>query len=290
MVFYDESNAAVLAHELEGLSRPLLVGGGLGLYLKQRQLEESDETATLIAGELWPPNRATHDMDLFLPTEIIVSAQEMGAIRTALERLGYTPVVRHFQFEKQTSLGPVKIDLLTGGVPTGQLDKVKINPPRIRPAGGDGLHAYLTQEAIAIELEPVLHRLRGRRSDGTDSELDVWIPNSFTYLVMKLHAFRDRMDDKQKGYAAHHALDCLRIVAMLTKHEHDFVRAQVVRNGSAPAVRSAREVVDTAFADSHAPGVIRLKSALRDSGAATSDAAVDEFVAVLHELFARASH
>jgi hypothetical protein len=274
-----------LANELKDLPQPLMVGGGLGLYLRQRSLEESGRTGTVIAGEWWPPNRSTHDMDLFVPTEIIVSAEEMQAIRSALDRLGYAPVVRNFQFEKDTPLGPVKIDLLSGAVPAEQLDRVKIKLPRIRPADGGGLHAYLTPEAIAIEIEPCLHRLQGRRSDGTESELTVWVPNPFTYLLMKLHAFQDRLAGSAKGYAAHHALDCFRIIAMLNREEFGAVRALAEQYGSSDAVRTAREIIGGLFANDHSPGVIRLKTALRESGATVPDRAVHEFIAALRELF-----
>ena len=82
-----------LAHELPALPKPLLVGGGFGLYLKQRHLEETEGLDTLIAGERWPPARATEDVDLLLPTEVIISVAHMQAIRTALDTLGYRPDV-----------------------------------------------------------------------------------------------------------------------------------------------------------------------------------------------------
>lgn len=50
-----------LAAELPGLPQPMLVGGGFGLYLKQRHLEEQDRTDTLIPGERWAPARATEE-------------------------------------------------------------------------------------------------------------------------------------------------------------------------------------------------------------------------------------
>ncbi len=40
---------------------------------------------------------------------------------------------------------------------------------------------------------------------------------------MKLHAFRDRLDDPRKDLAQHHALALYRIVTMLTEDEFDGV-------------------------------------------------------------------
>ena len=74
-----------------------------GLYLKQRHMEEEQPPIeTLIPGELWPPARATQDVDLLLPTEVIVSLEYMRSIRAALDRLGYKPDVEFFQFSANT--------------------------------------------------------------------------------------------------------------------------------------------------------------------------------------------
>ena len=188
-----------LAHEVSDLPEPLLVGGGFGLYLKQRHLEEQKGIETLISGELWPPARATEDIDLLLPPEVIISVEHMKTIRAALDSLGYRPYAPNFQFVKDTDRGPVKIDLLTCDVPPEHTDKVKINPPRVRPHGDVKLHAYLTSEAIALGLSPFEMTLGGIRSDGTQSSLLIRIPNPFTYLLMKLHAFHDRMEDERKN-------------------------------------------------------------------------------------------
>ena len=101
-----------LSEELPEFPTPMLIGGGFGLYLKQRHMEEGQPPIeTLIPGELWPPARATQDVDLLLPTEVIVSLEYMRSIRAALDRLGYKPKpdVKFFQFSKQTPRGSVKI-------------------------------------------------------------------------------------------------------------------------------------------------------------------------------------
>ncbi len=56
------------------IARPefkLILGGGYGLYLKQLHLQSSQGARTLLPGELWPYPRATEDIDVFLPTEIL---------------------------------------------------------------------------------------------------------------------------------------------------------------------------------------------------------------------------
>jgi hypothetical protein len=276
-----------LAHELPEFPRPLLVGGGFGLYLKQRHLEDGGDERTLLPGELWPPARATEDVDLLLPTEVIVSVDHMRSIREALDRLGYEPEVNYFQFVKKASSGPVKVDLLTCDIPAELFDRVKIKSMRVRPTGDVQLHAYLTREALELWRSPSEFVLRGARSDGSADELRVFVPNAFTYLLMKLHAFRDRVNDERKNLASHHALDLYRIVAMMTRDEYELVQELARRHADTTAVREAADVIVERFGDDRSVGMIRLLTGAQDAGLSRADIRGDEFREVLGELFPR---
>ena len=49
-----------LSAELPELPTPMLIGGGFGLYLKQRSLEKDETSArTIFPGESWAPARTT---------------------------------------------------------------------------------------------------------------------------------------------------------------------------------------------------------------------------------------
>lgn len=274
-----------LTHELPELPQPLLIGGGFGLYLKQRCLEDRDAEQTLIDGQHWPPARATEDIDLFLPTEVIVSAKHTKAIRAALDKLSYEPLVDNFQFVRQTQRGPIRIDLLAGEIPDELRDQVQIKPPRVRPIGGSGLHAYLTEEAIALGISPFEMKLRGERSDNVSTEITVHIPNPFTYLLMKLHAFRDRVNDPRKNLAAHHALDAYRIVAMLTQVEYELVVRLANDRHASPILVNTRTIIKDYFADDRGKGTLRLRTGAKDSGLAVSAEHVEEFRSLLWDVF-----
>jgi len=130
-----------LASKLKGVVEPLTLGGGFGLYLKQRHLESQKDLRTLIPGELWPPARATEDIDLLLSTEVVVGVYEMRSMRQALDDLGFAPSVEFMQFEKQTPQGRVKVDLLTGPItPAERMAEARIKPPRVRPRQEVELH------------------------------------------------------------------------------------------------------------------------------------------------------
>lgn len=133
----------------------LILGGGFGLYLKQLHLQRQPDVRTLLPGDLWPYPRATEDLDVFLPTEVVVSLAEMKALRAVLDALGFTPVeeAKFLHFVKLWGdRGRVKIDMLTGPISEAAAKaKVRVTRPRVRPRGKVELHAYLTEEALDIE-------------------------------------------------------------------------------------------------------------------------------------------
>ena len=84
----------------------IFLGGGYGLYLKQIHLT-STQQRTFLPVEAWPRPRGTPDLDIFLPTEIVVDLKHMTRFREILDGLGYKPVptARFMHFEKQVSQG-----------------------------------------------------------------------------------------------------------------------------------------------------------------------------------------
>lgn len=57
-----------------------ILGGGFGLYVKQIHLQQTT-VRTLFTGDLWPSPRATEDLDIFLPAEIVASLEDMTRLR-----------------------------------------------------------------------------------------------------------------------------------------------------------------------------------------------------------------
>jgi hypothetical protein len=252
-----------LAHELRGNNLPLILGGGYGLYLKQLQMQDKRVADTLILPEFWPRPRSTEDLDLFLQTEIIASIEQMQAIRSALDALGYSVVeeAKYLHFAKSLGdQGRVKVDFLTGPLPENELrDRLRIKPPRVRPFGDVQLHAYITDEALAFDEGPTQLVIEGVTSDHRPARATVCVPQPFTFLLMKLHAFNDRKSDSDKELGRHHALDLYRIVAMLTREEDLRVAAMCERYRDAPPVIRARQIVANDFGSDTAIGILRLR-------------------------------
>jgi hypothetical protein len=240
-----------------------ILGGGFGLYLKQLHRQADPNLRTLIPGQFWPFPRATEDLDVFLPTEIVIDLERMRALRAALDAVGFTPVAeaRFLHFSKPWGEhGRVKIDMLTGPIPdTTALKQIRNTRPRVRPRGELELHAYLADEAIDFDQHLLALLIRGVFSDQQPGEMTVYIPQPFTFLLMKLHAFSDRIDDPRRDLGRHHALDLYRLVAMLTPDEYDQTGANVERHQNAPAVQRARRIIADHFLSPTALGVLRLR-------------------------------
>ena len=230
-----------LVERLGDFGEPLTLGGGFGLYLKQVDLETRPGVETLIPVELWPPARATEDIDLILGTEIVISLPRMRTLRSTLDSLGFESVVDFMQFEKKTAQGTVKIDLLTGPIePDERLADVKVKGMRVRPKGSVRLHAYRTPEALLPSAGATIVTVHGVTSKGQPSRAQIRIPGSFTLLLMKLHAFRDRLEDARKQLAQHHALDIYRIDARSAMTAVGIRRRRRASRTSSPSALRAR--------------------------------------------------
>lgn len=271
-----------LLHALKCTGIRLLLGGGFGLYLKQLYLQEKDPR-TVISGELWPRPRATEDLDILLRTEIITSRDKVSLIRHALDSLDYMPIegCEFLQFRKDYPTGYVKVDLLTGPLSESDLPLVKIDDRRVRPRGPEPqLHAHPTNEAIGFEDNPLEIRVVGSLTTGEPFEETVLVPQAFTYLFMKLYAFRDQKAAVKKGFATHHALDLYRIVCMLTREEYEAIREKAMRMSSHPVVVEGARIVAEDFASETSTGTLRL----RDHPLFRPEMDLASFLAVLKEL------
>ncbi len=238
----------------------LILGGGYGLYLKQHHLQ-SQNIETVLNMEIWPEARATNDLDVFLSAEVVTDSTRMGLIRAALEKLGYLAIesAKFYQFVKPISTArQVKLDLLAG--PLGDYEeRVKKDTRRVRPRRSVNLHARRVEEALGVEESCTEIELTGRLSSGRTHLARIFVPQPFSYLLMKLFAFRDRKDDDDKDMGRHHALDVLRIVAMMTRQEYEDTHRLFRNGGGQDPVGEARRIVQECFAEESAIGMIRVR-------------------------------
>jgi hypothetical protein len=101
--------------------------------------------------------------------------------------------------------------------------------------------------------------IEGVGSDAIEGLVVVYIPQPFTFLLMKLHAFADRLQDHRVDLGRHHALDVYRIIAMLTEEEYAAIRQSVEKHAASLPIHRAREIVGEHFSSPAAMGVIRIQ-------------------------------
>ena len=263
---------------------PLIIGGGYGLYLKREQVRLQG-MRTLLSE--WPEARATNDLDLFLRPELLINPLQLKPLADTLRRLGYQPVrgAEKYQFAKPgPSGGPegsIKIDLLTGPQSRFRETSAKVDPRRIRPRPSVDLHAHPVDEALTLEDDLLPITLEGRLADGSKAQAVVYLPHPLTFVVMKLFAFRDRVNDENKQYGSYHALDIYGIIATISEMEWN--RALELRklHQASEQIKEAGRIVDQYFATLNRQGMVRM----RESPYCLDRLQLEEFCGAILELF-----
>lgn len=281
-----QSNLLDLLYELEGSGIRITIGGGYGLYLKRQQIEMS-KADTLLS--FIPPARSTNDLDVFLQTEVIADLESAKLVSEALKRVGCIVVEasRNFQFVRSIQhngqLNQIKFDLLTK-MPIDQPEQqIEVKGIRVKNRKSGGIHAHLTKEAVAIDDTPTAIQITGKRTSGEDYAASVYIPQVYSYLTMKLFAFRDyETEKKDPEQARKHALDLYSIVAMTMAEELAIAEQLRQKYRQTPEAQEAGRIVNGFFSQSTDFGIIRL----RENQLSIPDNEVAEFKLLLSDLFA----
>jgi hypothetical protein len=250
------------AEKLAEKNIALVIGGGYGLLLKANHIQRSGARTRL---DQIPIARSTGDIDVFLTTEVIIDKGNMAAVRQALDELGYSPVpgAEFYQFFREVTIGGakrnLKFDFLAAPVLGEQAKKVKADVRRIRPRGAEAsMHAHTTPEALTVEE----HSLAVDIGEA-DKRVEVFLPHPFSYVLLKLFALRDQIDNEAKEFGRHHAFDIYSTWAMMT--EEEFRQAEDLRRQYAAVgvMPEAIEIAAALFADENAKGMIRLQEHAR---------------------------
>lgn len=270
-----------LDHALGGNAR-LILGGGLGLYLKQEHLERNGESM-LLPRDWMPRPRATEDIDLFQRAEFVADPNQWDRFRKILDGLGFAAVKgrEYWKFSREAGGQTVEMDLMVG--PYLGLER-HIKRKGFRVQAKDAaceLDAHATDEALAVERDPMHVPVAGALTSGTAHSCHVLVPRAFPYALMKLFALRDHIEDSsKKRLGSHHALDLFRIVGMLTEEEERIAANLAAEFSQHPKRVEAIGIVDTHLAPHDGPGRILL----RENPTLPSAADVDRFVVEIRRL------
>jgi hypothetical protein len=273
-----------LLHEVHGADIKLIIGGGFGIYLKTAHVRRLG-VRTLFRE--WPEPRSTNDLDLFPRPELLIESAKLKPLAEAIARLGYQVVrgAEKYQFVKPgprgVEAGSLRLDILTG--PRSRFDgtRVKADVRRARPNPSVGMHAHPVDEAPTLEEGLVPMTLQGNLSSGGPWEAEVFLPHPYTFLMMKLFAFKDRLEDADKEFGRYHALDLYTILATTTEKDWGHALELRERGADEPCIIEAGYLVSEYFSGLDRLGIIRL----RESRYYRPELQLDEFMLALKELF-----
>jgi hypothetical protein len=290
-----ESHLIELLLHMQQENIPLIIAGGLGIYLKHRWVLEQVETGERVnLFETIPDARATDDIDAFLEIHVFLQPTR-GEFRQVLSTLGYECHTNYLMFKKSFRDGSgleVKLDLLA---PLSDDPRLKVDKPgkpgamrRIGPtdnkasAAGEMLHAYATPEAFAIEEGPLTLPLAGRTPSGDEFVVDVRVPHPFASLCMKIKAAWDHehtQPAQRKPRGQKHAQDVYLLMAMLSRDEWEECAALRDQFADHAELQLVRTAVAKLFATTAQPGCVTIAANLPNTD-------LDRFTAVISELFA----
>jgi hypothetical protein len=273
-----------LLQKIRGSEIRLIIGGGFGIYLKTDHAKRLNKRTLL---DQWPEPRSTNDLDLFLCPELLIESSRLKPLVSAITGLGYqvVPGAENYQFVQAgpsgTVAGSVKIDILTGAQSCFQGTRVKVDTRRARPKPSVGMHAHPVDEALTLEqgLLPIL--LAGTLSSGDTWESEIFLPHPYTFSMMKLFAFKDRLDDPDKEFGRYHALDLYTILATTTEEEWEYALQLRDQHKNDPFIIEAGHLVSEYFSTSERLGMIRLI----ESPYYRPELQIEKFMSVLQELF-----
>ncbi len=273
-----------LLHEVQGTDIRLIIGGGFGIYLKTEHVRRLSVRTLL---HEWPEPRSTNDLDLYLRPELLIDSVKLKPLAEAISRLGYqvVPGAENYQFVKPgpggVKAGSVKIDILTGPQSCFQGTRVKADTRRARPNPSVGIHAHPVNEVPTLEEGLLTKALAGRLTSGKHWQAEVLLPHPYTFLMMKLFAFRDRLNDINKEFGRYHALDLYTILATTAEMEWEQALKFRDQHGDEPYIMEAGHLVSKHFSALDRLGMIRL----RESPYYRPELEIDEFMSTLKEIF-----
>ena len=273
-----------LLHELHGSDIKPIICGGFGIYLKTEHVRRLG-VRTLFRE--WPEPRSTNDLDLFLRPELLIQAAKLKPFAEAIARLGYQVVPRaaKYQFVKPgpggADAGSIKIDILTGPQSCFTGTCVKADARRARPNPSVGVHAHPMNEVPMFGEGLLQDTLEGELSTGEFWQAELYSPQPYTFLTMKLFAFKDRLHDADKEFGRYHALDMYTILATSMEREWNLALELSQRYRDDPTIVEAGQVVFEHFSALDRLGMIRM----RESAYYRPGLQLDEFMSALKELY-----
>ena len=158
---------------------------------------------------------------------------------------------------------------------------VRHDERRVRPRPSVGIHAHPVDGAPTLEHDLTTVFLEGKTSKGETVLETAFLPHPLTYAMMKLFAFRDRVNDGSKEFGRYHALDLYTIIATTNETEWDSAKSLSEKHRTKAVFRESGRIIETSFSSLTCEGLLRL----RESPYYRPEMPLDDFISILTELF-----
>jgi hypothetical protein len=112
----------------------------------------------------------------------------------------------------------------------------------------------------------------------------VSMPHPFSYIVLKLFAFRDRRNDPDKLYGSYHAFDIYNSLAMMNEEQFNEGRGLKERFAEHEHLKEAQSISKTFFGSSTDLGILRIREHMRQVGIPEDAVDLEGFLRDLHDL------
>jgi len=136
-------------------------------------------------------------------------------------------------------------------------------------------------EALTLEEGLLPVSIEGKLGSGEPWQAEIFLPHPYTFLMMKLFAFKDRLDDVNKEFGRYHALDLYTILATTTEEEWRYALELRDRYRDQSYVKEAGSLVSEHFSARSCKGMVRMQESLYFRPGLQ----VDDFMSALQELF-----
>ena len=115
---------------------------------------------------------------------------------------------------------------------------------------------------------------------------NIFIPSSFNYIILKLHAFSDRFEDESVDFGRHHAYDIFAIVTDMDKNDWENASAHFQSEKESDYIKSSIHIINTFFSSPTSLGILRLQeNQLFRKNSSEFSAYIPDFISDLKSLF-----
>lgn len=88
---------------------------------------------------------------------------------------------------------------------------------------------------------------------------NIFIPSGFNYIILKLHAYRDRVEDESVDLGRHHKYDIFGVIKDMDRSDWKNAAAHFEAEKESDYINSSIDIINEFFSTPKSLGIIRLQ-------------------------------